>query len=106
MAAKLNLPVQEAVEARKVVRCQSPTFCRRSTHRWRSGCQPYAPAALYTKEDPWYSFPPEAESTQGHRAAGRIKSTEKSNDGTGNRPRDLPVCSIVPQPTMLPRGPV
>jgi hypothetical protein len=28
---------------------------------------------------------------------------EKSNDLIGNRIRDLPVCSIVPQPTTLPR---
>jgi hypothetical protein len=24
-----------------------PTFSRQSAHRWRWGCQPYAPAALY-----------------------------------------------------------
>jgi hypothetical protein len=38
---------------------------------------------------------------QGHSAAGRITSTEKSNDLIGNRTRDLAVCSIVPQPTTL-----
>jgi hypothetical protein len=41
---------------------------------------------------------------QGHSAAGRIRSTEKSNDLIGNRTRDLPACSIVPQPTTLPRA--
>jgi hypothetical protein len=41
---------------------------------------------------------------QGHSAAGRIRSIEKSND-IGNRTRDLPACSIVPQPTALPRAP-
>jgi hypothetical protein len=37
---------------------------------------------------------------QGHSAAGRIRirSTEKSNDLIGIRTRDLPACSIVPQP--------
>jgi hypothetical protein len=35
--------------------------------------------------------------------AGRIRSNEKSND-TGNRTRDLPACSIVPQPTTLLRA--
>jgi hypothetical protein len=30
---------------------------------------------------------------------------EKSNDIIGNPTRDLPACSIVPQPTMLPRDP-
>jgi hypothetical protein len=33
---------------------------------------------------------------QGHSAAGRIRSTEKSND-IGNRTRDLPACSIAPR---------
>jgi hypothetical protein len=34
-----------------------------------------------------------------HIAAGRIKSIEKSDDLIANRTRDLPACSIVPQPT-------
>jgi hypothetical protein len=38
--------------------------------------------------------------------AGRIRSIEKSGDLIGNRTRDFPVCSIVPQPTTLPRVPV
>jgi hypothetical protein len=57
------------------------------------------------QEDFWYSFLLEAESTQGHRAAGRIRSIEKFNDLIGSRTRDLPACSIVPQPTTLPRAP-
>jgi hypothetical protein len=36
--------------------------------------------------------------------AGRIMSTEKCNGLIGNRTRDLPACSIVPQPTTLPRA--
>jgi hypothetical protein len=39
---------------------------------------------------------------RGHCAGGRIRSIEKSGDLIGNRIRDLPACSIVPQPTMLP----
>jgi hypothetical protein len=34
---------------------------------------------------------------QGHSAAGRIRSIEKSNNTIGNRTHDLPACSIVPQ---------
>jgi hypothetical protein len=41
---------------------------------------------------------------QGHSAAGRIRSIEKSNDHIGNRTRYLPACRIVPQPTTLPRS--
>ena len=36
---------------------------------------------------------------QGHSAAGRIMSMKNSNDTIGNRTRDLPTCSAVPQPT-------
>jgi hypothetical protein len=42
---------------------------------------------------------------QGHSAAGRIRSIEKSIDLIRNRTRDIPACSIVPQPTSLPRAP-
>jgi hypothetical protein len=44
---------------------EAPTFSRQSAHRWRWGCQPYAPAALYPQGDSWYSFLLEAESTTG-----------------------------------------
>jgi len=33
-------------------------------------------------------------------------SMENSNDTIGNRTRDLPTCSTVPQPTALPRAPI
>jgi hypothetical protein len=57
-------------------------------------------------EDFWYSFLLEAESTQGHNAAGRIRSTEKKIQ-LPHRESNLrfPACSIVPQPIMLPRAP-
>jgi hypothetical protein len=32
---------------------EDPTFSGQSAHRWRWGCQPYAPAALYAQEDSW-----------------------------------------------------
>jgi hypothetical protein len=32
-------------------------------------------------------------------------SMKNSNDTIGNRIRDLPTCSVVPQPTALPRAP-
>jgi hypothetical protein len=35
---------------------------------------------------------------QGHSATGRIMSLKISNDTIGNRNRDLPVCSVVPEP--------
>ena len=33
-------------------------------------------------------------------------SIKSSNDTTGNRIRDLPACTIVPQPTAPPRAPL
>jgi len=42
---------------------------------------------------------------QGHSAAGRIMSMKNSNVTIGNRTRDLPDCSAVPQTTSLPRAP-
>jgi hypothetical protein len=44
------------------------TLLRQTANRWRHGCQPYAPAALYPQgffifKDSWYSFLLEAEST-------------------------------------------
>jgi hypothetical protein len=41
---------------------------------------------------------------KGHNAAGRIRSIEKSSDLIGYQTRYLPTCSIVPQPTTLPRA--
>jgi hypothetical protein len=42
---------------------------------------------------------------QEHSAAGRIMSMKNSSDIIGNRTRDFPTCSAVPQPTALPRVP-
>jgi hypothetical protein len=55
------------------------------------------PAALYPHEG--------SSRSQDHIAVGRIRSIEKSDDRIGNRTRDLPACSIVPQLTTLPRVP-
>ena len=41
---------------------------------------------------------------QGHIAAGRIVSMKNSNDIIGNRTRNLPTRSAMPQPTALPRA--
>jgi hypothetical protein len=73
----------------------SPQSCETSRlphfRRWR--CRPYAPAGLSLP-------PPPPGRPQGHSAAGWIGSIEKSNDLIGNRTRDIPACSIVPQPTV------
>jgi hypothetical protein len=44
----LSYPCNRPVKAHKVVRRRgSNIFSKQSAHRWRWGCQPYAPAALY-----------------------------------------------------------
>jgi hypothetical protein len=49
---------------------KAPTLVRQTANRWRQGCQPYAPAALYPQvsfifKDSLYSFLLEADSTPG-----------------------------------------
>ena len=41
---------------------------------------------------------------QGHGAAGRVKSMINLKDPIGNRTRNLPACSLMPQETALPRS--
>jgi len=45
------------------------------------------------------------ESPQNHSSAGKIMSMKNFIDTIGNRNRDLPTCSVVPQPTAPPRAP-
>jgi hypothetical protein len=52
-----------------------------------------------TRRPPGTHFCYRQDRSQGHNAAGRIRSIEKSNDLIGNRTHDFPTCSIVPQPT-------
>jgi hypothetical protein len=53
---------------------------------------------LYPRKYPWYSFLLKLSQPQGHSAAGRMMSMKNTSDTIGNRSRDLPVCSAVPQP--------
>jgi hypothetical protein len=86
---------------------EAVTFSRQSAHRWQWGCQPYAPAVLYTPGRILVLISVKRLSRpQGHSEAGRTRWIEKSNDLIGNRTRDLPACSIVPQLTTLPRAPI
>jgi hypothetical protein len=59
------------------------------------------PATLYPQEDSWYSFLLEAESTPGLEGLGPVKNAITLS---GIEPATFRlVCSLVPQPTTLPR---
>jgi hypothetical protein len=45
---KATISRLQAVEAPRVARSRTPTLLTQTGNRWRQGCQPYAPAALYT----------------------------------------------------------
>jgi hypothetical protein len=59
------------------------------------------PAGLSPRKIPGTDFYYRLSRPHGHIAAARIRSFEQRNDLIGNRTRDIPACSIVPQPTML-----
>jgi hypothetical protein len=89
------------MEAHRVARGWGSHIFRHSAHRWRQGCQPYAPAAFYPQRTSWNSFLLEAESTPGLEGLGKLKKSTSS----GTRSGDLLACSIVPQQTTLPCAP-
>jgi hypothetical protein len=103
---KVKLSVLQAVEAHMVETSRLPHFLDNRLTDGGEVVSLMRRPAFTPQEDSWYSFLLEAGSTpQGHSAAGRIRSIKKSNDLIGNRTRDLPACSIVPQPTKLPLAP-
>ena len=61
---------------------------------------------LYPRKHSWYSFLLEVELIPGPYCGRKYYVDEKkSNDTIGDRTRDLPACSAVPQPTAPPRAP-
>jgi hypothetical protein len=86
---------------------EAATFSRQSAHRWRWGCQLYAPAALYPpgrflvliSARGWV----DPRTKMWLEGLGELKI---SNELIRNRSRDLPACNIVRQPTTLPRCPI
>jgi hypothetical protein len=60
---------------------------------------------LLIRKYSWYSFLLEAESTPGPLCSRKDYVMKNSSDTIGNRTRNFPACSAVPQPTVPPRAP-
>ena len=76
-------------------RLRLPYFKTIGAWRWH---RPSLPHRKYS----WYSFLLEAESTPGPQGDRK----DYVNDTIGNRTRDLPACSVMPQPTAPPHNPI
>ena len=61
--------------------------------------------SLPTRKCSWYSFLVEAKSTPGPQCGWKDYVNKNSNDTIGNRTRDLPACSAMPQLTAPPCAP-
>jgi hypothetical protein len=44
---KVKISLLQAVEVLGLRKVEAPTLLRQTANRWRQGCQPYAPVALY-----------------------------------------------------------
>jgi hypothetical protein len=73
---------------------------RQSAHEVGKVISPTHRLPLPLRKYSWYSFPLEADSTPGPKCYMSIKN---STDTIGNRTRDPPACSAVPQLTAPPR---
>jgi hypothetical protein len=82
---------------------EASIFYRQSAYRWQWGCQPYAPALLYSTDafvvlisvTGWVKCS-DIVQLEG---VGKLKK-KKNNDHIGTRTRELPVRSIEPRPSV------
>jgi hypothetical protein len=79
-----------------------PTFSRQSAHDGGEVVSITRRSPFTLRKIPGTHFCYRLSRRHGQSAAGSMKSIEKFNDLVGNRTRDLPACSMVPQPTTLP----
>ena len=93
-------------KAMPVQACTGPQGSRRTrllestidTQKWQN-FQPSAPAAFIPGYIPVNYFCSRLSLPQSHSAVGRIKSTKNLNNPIGNRTRDIPTSTSMPQPT-------
>ena len=100
------IPVQAWTGPEGSREVEAPRFLRQSLHEGGKVVSPtHRPPLLLPGNIPGTHFCYRLIRPQGHSAYGRITSMKNSNDTIGNRTRDLPTCSVVPQQTALPRAP-
>jgi hypothetical protein len=83
--------------------CETSRLSRFLDNKFTDGGEVVSRPPFAPRKIPGTHFCYRLSEPQGHSAAGRIRSTEKSNILIGNRNRGLPACSIVPQLTTLSR---
>jgi hypothetical protein len=97
-----NYPCNSAWRPMRYWDIEAPTFSRKSAHRWRWGCQPYAPAGC--------SLPPgrflvliSVSSWLHYKAIARLQVIAQLKNPMTSTEIDLPACSThtVPQPNTL-----
>ena len=80
-----------------------PQISRQSAHE---GGKVSPRTGLFYPQEIFLLFYYRMNQPQDHSAAGRTMLMKNSNDNIGNRTRDLPTCSAVPQTTAPPRAPM
>ena len=93
------IPLQAWTGPEGSTRLRLPVF--KTAHEGGKVVSPTHRPSLPPREYSWYSFLLEAESTPGPQCGRK----DYVNDTIGNRIRDLPACSAVPQPAAPPRAP-